>query len=103
MKSGLQVCKLKALLTPEEYASARSSTLNAHFTSPTVIEGMYQALEKMGVHPDTVLEPAMGVGNFFGLLPESMQSATLMGVELTALPDGWQSSLSPGEYHRGWL
>ena len=69
--------ELKTLLTPEEYASARGSTLNAHFTSPTVIEGMYQALEQMGVHPDTVLEPAMGVGNFFGLLPESMRNATL--------------------------
>lgn len=56
-----EYAELKTLLTPEEYASARSSTLNAHFTSPTVIEGMYQALEKMGVHPDTVLEPAMGV------------------------------------------
>ncbi len=51
-----EYAELKALLTPEEYASARSSTLNAHFTSPTVIEGMYQALEKMGVHPDTVLD-----------------------------------------------
>ena len=87
--------ELKALLTPEEYASARSSTLNAHFTSPTVIEGMYQALEKMGVHPDTVLEPAMGVGNFFGLLPESMQSATLMGVELDSLTGRLAKQLYP--------
>lgn len=90
-----EYAELKALLTPEEYASARSSTLNAHFTSPTVIEGMYQALEKMGVHPDTVLEPAMGVGNFFGLLPESMQSATLMGVELDSLTGRLAKQLYP--------
>lgn len=83
-----EYAELKTLLTPEEYASARGSTLNAHFTSPTVIEGMYQALEQMGVHPDTVLEPAMGVGNFFGLMPESMQNATLMGVELDSIT-GW--------------
>ena len=87
--------ELKTLLTPEEYASARGSTLNAHFTSPTVIEGMYQALEQMGVHPDTVLEPAMGVGNFFGLLPESMQNATLMGVELDSITGRLAKQLYP--------
>lgn len=90
-----EYAELKMLLTPEEYASARGSTLNAHFTSPTVIEGMYQALEKMGVHPDTVLEPAMGVGNFFGLLPESMQSATLMGVELDSITGRLAKQLYP--------
>lgn len=90
-----EYAELKTLLTPEEYASARGSTLNAHFTSPTVIEGMYQALEKMGVHPDTVLEPAMGVGNFFGLLPESMQSATLMGVELDSITGRLAKQLYP--------
>ena len=90
-----EYAELKTLLTPEEYASARSSTLNAHFTSPTVIEGMYQALEKMGVHPDTVLEPAMGVGNFFGLLPESMQNATLMGVELDSITGRLAKQLYP--------
>ena len=87
--------ELKTLLTPEEYASARGSTLNAHFTSPTVIEGMYQALEQMGVHPDTVLEPAMGVGNFFGLMPESMQNATLMGVELDSITGRLAKQLYP--------
>lgn len=87
--------ELKTLLTPEEYASARGSTLNAHFTSPTVIEGMYQALERMGVHPDTILEPAMGVGNFFGLLPESMQNATLMGVELDSITGRLAKQLYP--------
>ena len=90
-----EYAELKTLLTPEEYASARGSTLNAHFTSPTVIEGMYQALEQMGVHPDTVLEPAMGVGNFFGLLPGSMQNATLMGVELDSITGRLAKQLYP--------
>ena len=90
-----EYAELKTLLTPEEYASARGSTLNAHFTGPTVIEGMYQALEQMGVHPDTVLEPAMGVGNFFGLLPESMQNATLMGVELDSITGRLAKQLYP--------
>lgn len=90
-----EYAELKTLLTPEEYASARGSTLNAHFTSPTVIEGMYQALEQMGVHPDTVLEPAMGVGNFFGLMPESMQNATLMGVELDSITGRLAKQLYP--------
>ena len=90
-----EYAELKTLLTPEEYASARGSTLNAHFTSPTVIEGMYQALEKMGVHPDTVLEPAMGVGNFFGLLPESMRNSTLMGVELDSITGRLAKQLYP--------
>lgn len=90
-----EYAELKTILTPEEYASARGSTLNAHFTSPTVIEGMYQALERMGVHPDTVLEPAMGVGNFFGLLPESMRNATLMGVELDSITGRLAKQLYP--------
>ena len=90
-----EYAELKTLLTPEEYASARGSTLNAHFTSPTVIEGMYQALEKIGVHPDTVLEPAMGVGNFFGLLPESMQGAALVGVELDSITGRLAKQLYP--------
>ena len=90
-----EYAELKELLTPEEYASARGSTLNAHFTSPTVIEGMYQALENMGVQPDTVLEPAMGVGNFFGLLPESMQGAALVGVELDSITGRLAKQLYP--------
>lgn len=90
-----EYAELKTILTPEEYASARGSTLNAHFTSPTVIEGMYQALEQMGIHPDTVLEPAMGVGNFFGLMPESMQNATLMGVELDSITGRLAKQLYP--------
>ena len=76
---------LKELLTPEEYNSARSTVLNAHYTSPTVVKAMYQAVENMGFQPGTVLEPSMGVGNFFGLLPESLAGARLYGVELDSL------------------
>lgn len=77
--------ELKELLTPEEYRSAQGSVLNAHYTSPTVIKAMYQAVENMGLRPGNVLEPAMGVGNFFGLVPESMEQARLYGVELDSL------------------
>jgi len=80
-----EYAELKELLTPEEYACARSTVLNAHYTSPTVIKAIYEALENMGCHPGTVLEPSMGIGNFFGLLPESMQDAKLYGVELDSL------------------
>ncbi len=77
--------ELKELLTPEEYESARSTTLNAHFTSPTVIKAIYQAIENMNFQPGTVLEPSMGIGNFFGLLPEQLSDSKLYGVELDAL------------------
>ena len=77
--------ELKELLTPEEYNSARSTVLNAHYTSPTVIKAVYQAVENMGFKPGTVLEPSMGIGNFFGLLPESLSGAKLYGVELDSL------------------
>ena len=77
--------ELKELLTPEEYRSAQATVLNAHYTSPTVIKAMYQAVENMGFQPGTVLEPSMGIGNFFGLLPESMSGANLYGVELDDL------------------
>lgn len=80
-----EYAELKELLTEEEYVSARSSVLNSHYTSPTVIKAMYQALENMGCKPGTVLEPSMGVGNFFGLLPDSMSGAKLYGVELDGL------------------
>ncbi len=80
-----EYAELKELLTPEEYTSARSTVLNAHYTSPTVIKAMYQAVENMGYQPGTVLEPSMGVGNFFGLLPESLTGAKLYGVELDSL------------------
>ena len=65
-----EYAELKDLLTPAEYEAARSSTLNAHYTAPVIIQSMYDAVGRMGLEPKTVLEPAMGVGNFFGLLPE---------------------------------
>ena len=77
--------ELKSLLTPEEYDSARASTLNAHYTSPTVIKAMYETLERLGVKDGNILEPACGVGNFLGLLPDSMKNAKLYGVELDSV------------------
>ena len=77
--------QLKELLTPEEYTAARASTLNAHYTSPTVIRGIYQAVENMGFTTGNILEPSCGVGNFFGLLPEKMQDSRLYGVELDSI------------------
>ena len=77
--------ELKAALTPEEYESARGSTLNAHYTSPTVIRAIYDALGNMGFESGRILEPSMGVGNFFGLLPESMAHSELHGVELDSI------------------
>ena len=65
-----EYAQLKELLTPEEYAAARSSTLNAHYTSPTVIQAIYEAVDRMGFETGNILEPSMGVGNFFGMLPE---------------------------------
>ena len=76
---------MKELLTQEEYAAARASTLNAHYTSPTVIRAIYDAVEKMGFQTGNILEPACGVGNFFGMLPESMQGSRLYGVELDSI------------------
>ena len=80
-----EYAELSDLLTPEEYASARTTTVNAHYTTPTVIKAIYQAVENMNYQPGTVLEPSMGIGNFFGLLPESMTNAKLHGVELDDL------------------
>ena len=77
--------ELAGLLTDEEYELARASTLNAHYTSPTVIKAMYQALEQMGFRTGNILEPSCGVGNFFGLLPDSMQNSKLYGVELDSI------------------
>ena len=77
--------ELKSLLSPEEYASARASTLNAYYTSPTVIKAIYKAVENMGFKSGNVLEPSCGVGNFFGLVPESMADSKLFGVELDGL------------------
>ena len=77
--------ELKRLLTPEEYVSARGSVLNAHYTAPVVIRAMYQAIENMGFRRGNILEPACGIGNFFGMLPESMQESKLYGVELDSI------------------
>ena len=76
---------LKSLLSPEEYASARESTLNAHYTSPVIIRSIYEALDRMGFEKGNILEPAMGIGNFYGCLPEKMQGSRLYGTELDSL------------------
>ena len=80
-----EYAELKAALTPEEYEAARGSTLNAHYTSPTVIRAIYDALDNMGFEGGKILEPSMGLGNFFGLLPESMAGSELHGVELDSI------------------
>ncbi len=77
--------ELYTLLSPDEYESAKASTLNAHYTSPTVINAMYEGLENLGFKGGNVLEPAMGVGNFFGVMPEEMRSGKLYGVELDSI------------------
>ena len=77
--------ELKGLLSEDEYAAARASTLNAHYTSPIVIRAIYDAVEQMGFTTGNILEPSMGVGNFFGMLPESMQGSRLYGVELDSI------------------
>ena len=80
-----EYAELKGLLSEDEYAAARSSTLNAHYTSPTVIRGIYDAVERMGFRSGNILEPSMGVGNFFGMLPDTMQDSRLYGVELDSI------------------
>jgi N12 class adenine-specific DNA methylase len=80
-----EFAELKQLLSPEEYTSARESVLNAHYTSPTVIKAIYQAIENMGFKTGNILEPACGVGNFFGLVPDSMRSSKLYGIELDSI------------------
>lgn len=87
--------ELKTALTPEEYTSARASTLNAHYTSPVVIKAIYEAVSSMGFQSGNILEPAMGIGNFFGLLPENMQSSKLYGVELDSLSGRIAKQLYP--------
>lgn len=87
--------QLKGLLTEEEYAAARASTLNAHYTSPTVIRAIYDAVEKMGFQSGNILEPSMGVGNFFGMLPDSMQNSRLYGVELDSITGRIAQKLYP--------
>ena len=87
--------ELKGVLSPEEYAAARASTLNAHYTSPTVIRAIYDAVESMGFQTGNILEPSMGVGNFFGMLPESMKSSRLYGVELDSITGRIAKQLYP--------
>ena len=87
--------QLKGLLTEEEYAAARASTLNAHYTSPVVIRAIYNAVEKMGFQSGNVLEPSMGIGNFFGMLPDSMASSRLYGVELDSITGRIAQKLYP--------
>lgn len=77
--------ELKSILSLEEYASARGSTLNAHYTSPAIIKGIYHVMDRMGFEKGNILEPAMGIGNFFGMLPEKMKASGLYGVELDSI------------------
>ena len=87
--------QLRELLTPEEYTAARSSTLNAHYTSPTVIQAIYEAVDRMGFETGNILEPSMGVGNFFGMLPEKMRNSRLYGVELDSISGRIAKQLYP--------
>ena len=87
--------ELKGLLSEDEYAAARSSTLNAHYTSPVVIRSIYDAVEKMGFRSGNILEPSMGVGNFFGMLPDTMQDSRLYGVELDSITGRIAQKLYP--------
>ena len=90
-----EYAELKGLLSEDEYAAARSSTLNAHYTSPTVIRGIYDAVERMGFRSGNILEPSMGVGNFFGMLPVSMADSRLYGVELDSITGRIAKKLYP--------
>ncbi len=90
-----EFAELYATLTPEEYAAARASTLNAHYTSPTVIKAIYETVGNMGFRTGNILEPSMGVGNFFGCLPEQMQSSKLYGVELDSITGRIAKQLYP--------
>ena len=90
-----EYAELKGLLSEDEYAAARSSTLNAHYTSPTVIRGIYDAVERMGFQSGNILEPSMGVGNFFGMLPDNMADSRLYGVELDSITGRIAKKLYP--------
>ena len=90
-----EYAELKGLLSEDEYAAARSSVLNAHYTSPTVIRGIYDAVERMGFQSGNILEPSMGVGNFFGMLPDTMQDSRLYGVELDSITGRIAKKLYP--------
>ena len=87
--------ELKSLLSPEEYASARESTLNAHYTSPVIIQNIYETIDRMGFEKGNVLEPALGIGNFFGMLPEKMRESRLYGAELDGISGRIAKQLYP--------
>ena len=108
-----EYAELKNLLTEEEYISARESTLNAHYTSPVIIQGIYRTLQRMGFTKGNLLEPSMGIGNFFGMLPETMRESHLYGVELDSLTgriarllypkanitvDGYEKTVFPNDF-----
>ena len=90
-----EYAELKGLLSEDEYAAARGSVLNAHYTSPTVIRAIYDAVERMGFRSGNILEPSMGVGNFFGMLPDTMQDSRLYGVELDSVTGRIAQKLYP--------
>ena len=90
-----EYAELKGLLSEDEYAAARGSVLNAHYTSPTVIRAIYDAVERMGFRSGNILEPSMGVGNFFGMLPDTMQDSRLYGVELDSITGRIAQKLYP--------
>ena len=90
-----EYAELKGLLSEEEYKAARGSVLNAHYTSPTIIRAIYDAVERMGFRTGNILEPSMGVGNFFGMLPESMADSRLYGVELDSITGRIAQKLYP--------
>ena len=90
-----EYAELKGLLSEDEYAAARSSTLNAHYTSPTVIRGIYDAVERMGFRSGNILEPSLGIGNFFGMLPSGMADSRLYGVELDSITGRIAQKLYP--------
>lgn len=94
-KWAIEYAELKGLLTPAEYEAARGSTLNAHYTAPVIIESIYHAVEQMGLEPKTMLEPAMGTGNFFGMVPDSMKDTALYGVELDSITGRIAKQLYP--------
>ena len=108
-----EYAELKTLLSEEEYISARESTLNAHYTSPVIIQGIYRTLQRMGFTKGNLLEPSMGIGNFFGMLPETMRENHLYGVELDSLTgriarllypkanitvDGYEKTVFPNDF-----
>ena len=90
-----EYAELKGLLSEDEYAAARGSVLNAHYTSPTVIRAIYDAVERMGFRSGNILEPSMGIGNFFGMLPDTMQDSRLYGVELDSITGRIAQKLYP--------